>query len=205
VILLVTEANAKDIKFSYENKVSGFVMKPVLAENMQAALTETFKNVKDTSGKALALEMNYTAAKALAGIDVVNTALPVQNAIDALTKSLTLPDEVRLESMKALANIAVYHTEAQSAQNDLCTVAAGPNSIGARLAALEALTSIAVANGGTADTVKQVAEKLLLDKEPSIRLAASQLVGASATSTSPVKRLLNNADWVGNAVKIGNP
>jgi len=206
VILLVTDANAKETKATYDGRVAAFVAKPVQPADMQAALVEAFKDIKDTSGKAVALGMNYTAAKALANIDVTATALPVQDAIDALAKSLALPDEVRLESMKALTNIGTHFAAAQAVQNDLCMVAGnGANSTSARLASLEALTAIAIKNSGTTDAVKEVAEKLLLDKEAEIRKAAALLIGASASSTGPVMRLLGNANWVGEPVKVGAP
>ena len=192
LILLCTEDNAEAAKTAYEGKASGIVMKPVELPALQAALQTAFKGAKDTSGKALALKMNYMAANAIAQLDPAGTVLPLDAAVDALAKSLELPDEVKLESMKALGKIG-----SQAAEPDLASVAANAaNSAAARGAALDALTAIAIKHGTVSFGVRELAEKLLGDGEASIREAAARLLGASASSATPIKQLIDNPNWI---------
>jgi len=202
VILLCTEANMEAAKAAYEGKVSGIVMKPVEMAALQAALESAFKGAKDTSGKALALKMNYTAANAIASLDPAGTVLPLDTAVEALAKSLDLPDEVKLESMKALGNIG-----SQAAEPDLASVAANAgNSVAARQAALDALTAIAIKHGTVSFGVRELAEKLLADGDTTIREAAARLLGASASSATPIKQLIANPNWIDDvALKTAKP
>ena len=192
IILLCTEENLDTAKAAYGGKVSGIVMKPVELPALQASLESAFKGMKDTSGKALALKMNYMAANAIASLNPAGTVLPLDTAVGVLAQSLELPDEVRLESMKALGNIG-----SQAAEPDLASVAANAgNSAAARQAALNALTAIAIKHGTVSFTVRELAEKLLADGEVGIREAAARLLGASASSATPIKQLIANPNWV---------
>ena len=192
IILLCTQENLNDAKASYEGKVTGFAFKPVEVAALKSQIDAAFKAGKDTSGKALALDMNYMAAKALANIDPSSTVLPLGEALDALVKALALPDEVKLEALKALGNIA-----ADGPQQDLIAVAAdAANQPAVRLAALDALTAIAIKHGTVVPGVRDVAEKLLADADPAVREAAARLLGAAAYSTEPVKQLLADPKWV---------
>jgi len=194
IILLTTEENAEEAAAIYKEKVNGFLSKPVKRSELNSALLAAYRSVEEDTGKTLALSMNYMAAKALANVDVDTTVLPMHEAVPALVGALDLPDEVRLEAMQALTHIAPAGGEAQHA---LALVAANTgNSLEARLAALEALTASAIKHGGTTASVKDLAEKLLLDKEPAVRSAAARLIGAAAQSTIPVKRLIADARWV---------
>ena|GEM_PF-6394095 len=194
IILLTSEENAEEAAAVYEEKVNGFVSKPVKRSELNTALLAAYRSVEEDTGKTLALSMNYMAAKALANVDVDTTILPMDEAVPALVGALDLPDEVRLEAMQALSNIAPATGEAQ---HGLALVAANTgNSVEARLAALEALTATGAKHGGTTASVKDLAEKLLVDKEPPVRSAAARLIGSAAQSISPVKRLISDARWV---------
>jgi len=194
MIILTTEANAAEAKAAWEGKgkVVGFLAKPVQRAALEIALSDAFRAVREDTGNTVALEMNYMAAKALANVDVDTTVLPMEDAVPALVRALELPDEVRLEALKALGNIA-----SPAAEHELMRVAVNTaNSLEARLAALEALASIAIKQGGTSTDVKLAAEKLLNDKEASVRAAAARLIGAGTRSVLPIKQLIENARWV---------
>ena len=194
IILLTTEANANEAKAVYQDKVNGFVSKPVKMAELKSVLFTAFIDVEENAGKSLALGMNYLAAKTLANVDVNTTVLPMKDAVAALVAALELPDEVRLEAMKALGNIA---PGGETAGLGLITVAANTgNSLGARIAALETLTAIAIKHGGTTKSVTDLSEKLLLDEDPTIRSAAGRLIGSATYSASPVRRLIDNPGWV---------
>lgn len=194
VIILTTDANAAEARAAFEGKgkVAAFLAKPIQHAALEIALSDAFRTVREDTGNTVALEMNYLAARALANVDVSTTVLPMNDTVPALVRALDLPDEVRLEALKALSNIA-----SPAAQHELTQVAVNTaNSLEARLGALEALASIAIKQGGTSTDVKLAAEKLINDKEPDVRTAAARLIGAGTSSVLPVRQLIQNAKWV---------
>ena len=194
IILLTSGDNAAEAKAVYEDKVDGFVSKPIDAAELKGTMLKAFSVLEEDTGQSVSLSMNYHAAKALANVDVNKSVLPMESAVDALVGTLDLPDDVRLEAIEALSNIA---PASESAQAGLAPVAAdGGNSLEARLASLEALASIAITHGATTVGVQDLAEKLLVDTEPLVRTAAARVIGAGAQSTSSLVRLIADPKWV---------
>jgi len=194
VILLTTEANAERAKIYYEDKVTAILSKPVSEAQLEAVVNAAIAKTGRSGAKGTALSLNYLAAKALANVNVHNTALPMAEAVPALVGALELPDAVRLEALKALANIAD-----PSAQNPLASAAADTaNSLECRLAALEALKAIAIRHGGIYSNVAETAQKLLVDSEADIRTAASTLIGAANRLgiSAAAEALIADGKWV---------
>jgi len=195
IILLTTEDNAERTKIHYEDKVTAILSKPASEAELEALLKASIAEADRSSAKSTALNLNYLAANALANVNVYNTALPMGEAVPALVGALELPDAVRLEALKALANIAD-----PVAQNPLASAAADTaNSLECRLSALEALKAIAVRRGGIYSNVTETAQKLLVDSEPDIRTAAATLIGASNRLgiSAAAEALIADGKWVG--------